>query len=803
MQNPEFDVEPIQKSRTKLNAALVIGVGVICFSLLVFIIAVMNRYTDTVEDKISDKARLYAMGSDEAVSDFLSEYEGCALYAAGVLQDKKNMVNAFSPSLKALKENGAEMKTPKDVYYVKDGKLYDSNTNENTDPNLAALTRKAGEGKTGLFGTVTVKDATGVSMQWLAFYAPVPGDNPNADAVILFYDESILDNISVMSVTTVEASEFVILCSKSGSGRVMQVLYPAGDRYEGALSVEENGQIKNLFDKYVPDADAKSDLLTLLEGSDSGAVTFTMDSEQYAVSVSHNRVCDDYAVISLYRAGNLDNAETTAFASIGAMLVILCLSVPLVFLGLIGFVRQRNKQLRRFREYDEKLQCPTLAGMEEIIPKRIADFPGSRFAVVGGRLKHYQYLKANYPDVAENMLRQIRRLLEMSLSIGEVVGLGNESEFVLLLHYRDTQSLTSRLYNLSNYITENIGNNQYNVHLDFGAYEVEKGTKDSARQMIENAFSVIESDAANAAVTSVSVYNVVFRENYMKNAEVEVKMDYALQHDEFKVFFQPKINSETGAIDGCEALVRWLDPETGEYRAPGTFMPLFEQNGFVIKLDRYVFYKVCEFIGSRVSEHLPIFPTSVNVSRLSAVNAEFLDYYASVKKQFNVPDDFLTLELTESIAASSYETLNRMSVAFHKNRFLLSIDDFGSGYSSMNVLKNVNVDEIKMDRMFLDAGVSEQRDRTIMASIVRLADDLGIKVVQEGVETEEQLKIVQEAGCKIIQGFYFSKPLSIPEYIRFVNVKMDEEDRKARQRTFKNMEEDDLPSDGTNAENPQ
>jgi len=788
VENTIPNLEVKEKPKFKWTAALFIGIALVCLFLLIFIISVVNRYTDTVEDKISDKARLYSMGSNEVVTTYLCEYEGCAEFAAGALKDKDTAA-AFSTTLVTLLLNNNEMKSPKDIRYVKDGVLYDNTGAENTDENLRNLTAAAAQKVTGTYGSVI--DAA-YNMQLLAFYAPIPA-NEFADAVILFYVEEILDGIQIRDkVTSVETAEFVILCSKSGNGRVILNLYPGMD-YEGAVSVAENDGIKDVLSLAVNKESTKNALLDLIEGTKSGAVTFNIDSEKYAISVSHNQTCEDYVVLSLYRAGQLDSAETTAFASIGAMLFVLCLTIPFVFFSILSVKRQHDKQIIREKNYDTKMGCPTLPGMEELIPKRIGSYPGSHFAVVGGRLKHYQYLKSNYPELAESMLKQVRRLLDMNLSIGEAVGLGNESEFVLLLHYRDTASLTTRLYKLSDYVTENIGNNQYNVHLDFGVFEIEKDCKEPPRQMIENAFTVIDSDTANSAITTVSVYNVIFRENYIKNAEVEVKMDYALQHDEFKVFFQPKINSETGAIDGCEALVRWLDAETGQYRAPGTFLPLFEQNGFIIKLDRYIFYKVCEFIGSRVEAHLPIFPTSVNVSRISAINSEFLNYYASVKKQFNVPDDFLTLELTESIATSSYEALNRMSVAFHKNHFLLSIDDYGSGYSSMNLLKNVLVDEIKMDRIFLDRGVSEKRDNVIMASIVTLANDLGIKVVQEGVETEEQLKVVQEAGCKIIQGYYYSKPLSIPEYIKFVNMKMDEEETRARQRTYKNLDDDDLP----------
>ena len=197
-------------------------------------------------------------------------------------------------------------------------------------------------------------------------------------------------------------------------------------------------------------------------------------------------------------------------------------------------------------------------------------------------------------------------------------------------------------------------------------------------------------------------------------------------------------------------------------------MPLFEANGFIVKLDKYVYEQVCSYIEESTLQRQPLYPVSVNVSRATAIQDGFVDFYVSRKKKHNIIDGFLTIEFTESFAYENYDKMREIINQLHRNGFKCSIDDFGTGFSSYNILKEIQMDEIKLDRFFIDKGISEERDRKILESVINLSKDLRMKVTQEGVETEEQRDMMRKLGCQVIQGYFYSKPLHLSDYIGFI-----------------------------------
>lgn len=245
-------------------------------------------------------------------------------------------------------------------------------------------------------------------------------------------------------------------------------------------------------------------------------------------------------------------------------------------------------------------------------------------------------------------------------------------------------------------------------------------------------------------------------------------MENALKNCEFHLFYQPKYNFRTRSIDGSEILVRWFDPKIEAYRKPAEFLPVFEETGFINKMDRFVFYRACENIAQRVSERQTVYPVSVNVSRVTATQPDFVEYYGRIKSKFGIPDRFITLEFTESFAYENYEYLSDIITQLHNTGFLCSLDDFGTGYSSYNTLKTLDMDEIKLDKFFLVEGVSKERDQLLLKSVIDLVHELHIKVTQEGVETREDFDRLSAMGCDVIQGYYFSKPMKYVTYCEFV-----------------------------------
>ena len=183
-----------------------------------------------------------------------------------------------------------------------------------------------------------------------------------------------------------------------------------------------------------------------------------------------------------------------------------------------------------------------------------------------------------------------------------------------------------------------------------------------------------------------------------------------------------------------------------------------------------MFYRACENIAGRIREKQTAYPVSVNVSRVTAIQPDFLDYYIRIKNKFGIRDGFVTLEFTESFAYENYEYLAGIIEKLHAAGFLCSLDDFGTGYSSFSVLKTLDMDEIKIDKSFLEKGDRPERDRILLESIIDMIRKLGIKITQEGVETKEEFSMLEGMGCDVVQGYYFAKPMKYVDYREFVQM---------------------------------
>jgi EAL domain-containing protein (putative c-di-GMP-specific phosphodiesterase class I) len=253
------------------------------------------------------------------------------------------------------------------------------------------------------------------------------------------------------------------------------------------------------------------------------------------------------------------------------------------------------------------------------------------------------------------------------------------------------------------------------------------------------------------------------------NERIEARMEESLTNGEFKLFLQPKYSVKRDCIDSAEALVRWFDPSIGDYRFPADFISLFETNGFIVKLDHFIYLEVLKYMSHAAERGEKIVPVSINVSRVTAIDENFIDFYIGNKKKYQIGDQFITLELTESFAMESEEKLFDIINKLHENGIRLSIDDFGLGYSSFNTIKQMPIDELKIDRLFLTKGLDRERDDKIVKTVWQLAKDINVSVVQEGVENEEMFNRVVGMGCEVIQGYYYAKALPLEEYRIFLN----------------------------------
>lgn len=250
--------------------------------------------------------------------------------------------------------------------------------------------------------------------------------------------------------------------------------------------------------------------------------------------------------------------------------------------------------------------------------------------------------------------------------------------------------------------------------------------------------------------------------------KIESEMQAALDHGEFHIYLQPKVNMVTSRVYGAEALSRWIHPTDG-IRRPDLYIPIFEETGFIVQLDMYMFEELCKLKSRWHSEGMEFaaIPISINMSRLHLFRKYFVEELFEITKKYGISPSELDIEITENVYLADVSTLNQVVAKLQWYGFFVSIDDFGSGYSALNMLKDIPADIIKIDKEFLQLSTNSDRGKKVIKNIILLCKELKFKVMVEGVETEDQLDFLTSFGCEIAQGFYYAKPIPVEEFEEF------------------------------------
>lgn len=250
------------------------------------------------------------------------------------------------------------------------------------------------------------------------------------------------------------------------------------------------------------------------------------------------------------------------------------------------------------------------------------------------------------------------------------------------------------------------------------------------------------------------------------NHRIEAEMEAALENGEFAVFFQPKVNVVTSQLYGAEALSRWIHPEEG-IRMPKMYIELFEKNGFIAKLDMYIFEEVCRIKASWEGKRYRHIPVSVNMSRLHLYDRSFPDRLEAIAQKYGIDTVELEIEITEKTLVKDSNELIMVVEGLKKKGFLVSIDDFGAGFSALYLLKDLSADTIKIDKDFLQSSCNDTRGKKVLRNIITMCKNLNMDVVVEGIETKDQVNFIISCGCQIAQGFFYAKPLPPKEFYYF------------------------------------
>ena len=302
---------------------------------------------------------------------------------------------------------------------------------------------------------------------------------------------------------------------------------------------------------------------------------------------------------------------------------------------------------------------------------------------------------------------------------------------------------------------------KFDFKIYFGVYPI-TDQAESVEHMIEHA-SYARLEAKKSPVMNVQYYDDKMKKKEFFEAIVVSEKEQALESGQFEVYYQPKCNLHTGRVIGSEALIRWNNPKEG-FLSPGIFVPIFEQNGFITELDYYVCESVCKKLRQWLDEGLDPVPVSINISRCDLYDAELYNRIFDIVERYQIPHNLIEFEITESAFILERALLSNFTKELRDKVFCVLIDDFGSGYSSLNSLKNIEVDVLKIDIAFLPVSSSETKSPIILEAVINMAKRLGLETIAEGVETREQLELLKKLGCENIQGYYFYRPMPVADY---------------------------------------
>ena len=327
--------------------------------------------------------------------------------------------------------------------------------------------------------------------------------------------------------------------------------------------------------------------------------------------------------------------------------------------------------------------------------------------------------------------------------------------FMVVTEYDREEELIKFIYRLDARIGSFKG---VRLCMSYGVYTVEDRGMD-LRQMEDRA-AMARKAAKNSMLTNILFYREQFKESLYNRKFIEENMQAAILEHQFVMYLQPKYSIIKNEIIGAEALVRWCHPKRGIIY-PDQFIPIIEENGFIKRVDYYIWEEACHFIHKCELAGITSCPISVNVSRIHLRDSDCIGVLSDMVKCNSVPKQLLELEITET--AEDQQT-SLKALQLKDEGFTLLMDDFGSGYSSLNILLETPFDMIKLDRKFMENMMVSDKGRMILEQIVAMANKLGLELLAEGVETKEQAQMLQSMGCDQVQGYYYAKPMPANEF---------------------------------------
>lgn len=447
--------------------------------------------------------------------------------------------------------------------------------------------------------------------------------------------------------------------------------------------------------------------------------------------------------------------------------IVLCFSLVLII-----YITKSEQHYKKLAMYDSVTGIWSFGKFEKETKELLQKKKNQGFYILSIDIDKFKYINENFGyDRGDLVLGAVASNIKKLFKENTMYCRVSADEFAILTEEIPEEILIGKIEQLIqlHQMFWRKGENPFSIKIKVGIYKIGKRPDN---YLISNAVDhakMAKKLIKGSINMAYAFYNDELERQIEYENEIEGMMDQALADKEFIVYYQPKYDLTTEEIIGAEALVRWDSPQKG-FISPGEFIPIFEKNGFVIKLDFYVYEVVFSNIKKWLDRGKKVVPISINVSRAHLSTAGFVSDLINLIEKYEIPEQYIEVELTESIFGQNNIEARKIFYELKEHNLRISIDDFGSGYSTLNLLKNMPVDVLKLDKGFLDESGESERSSVIIEEIIKLAKRIHVQTICEGVETEKQVAFLKEIGCDMIQGFWFSRPIPLEEFERKVNL---------------------------------
>ncbi len=495
----------------------------------------------------------------------------------------------------------------------------------------------------------------------------------------------------------------------------------------------------------------------------SGRQIIKFDDEEHSVIYEPIGI-EDWVIVSIIpesvtQATTSSIVMVTAFISVGIMIIVA------IFAAIINSTRRRTLEKVAEIAYVSQLTgINTLIKFKLDVKTFVRNNTGKKFLLVKLDIENFRLINESLSEKeGDRILKKMAKAISYQ-STYECIGAHiHADEFLALIAY-DTQQIESWRDEYAKILQELLGEDfNYKLKIVAGYYYLDTATNVDISTAIERVN--IAHHLAKETKSLLRVYSEEVLTTAVRAKEIENRMEEALENGEFLMVLQPELELSSGKLMAAEALVRWKSSEG--FMQPDEFISIFEDNGFVIKLDMYMFEQACQFQRQWIKEERTGIYVSVNFSRKHLYTNDFVHNLVEICEKYQVSPQNFGIEITETSMLNNDMDLNALIAQLQSEGFRVLMDDFGSGYSSLGLIKNTSVDVLKLDKSFFNTTEINQRSIVVVKSVIQLAKGLGMQTVAEGIETLDHVKLLKQMECDYVQGYYYAKPMQQEEFVAF------------------------------------